>query len=282
MLAIKPLHLPTYVLVDSQKAEQRKIGWTLKWRQKQLLVNKEQYKQAQLLAEENEQWLIERLKRSPIKLVRIDAKVQKDNLEIWAKACEQAQKPLFLRINPAHQQPSNLYPGSWLLKRLADFIVSALLLTILSPVFLGLMAWQTWRFPQQPILTRHWCVGKRGKLFQAYKLAAIGTNNQSFAEQMTCNWQNLPQLLNVLRGEMTLIGPRPWTLSDASRLAYLEEQQQLNALPGITGLPQLTEKLLDLKTVSSTHLAYLNDWSLGKDLEVLLQTVPQLFSGVIN
>lgn len=280
MLATKPPHLPTYVLVAPQKSKQQQIGWTLKWRQKQLLVTKEQYKQSQLRAEENEAWLVERLKRSPVKLVRIDAKVQKGNLEIWAKACEQAQKPLFLRLNPAHQQPSNLYPGSWLLKRLFDFIVSALLITILTPVFLGLIVWQTWRFPNQPVLTQQWCVGKRGKLFQAYKLAAI--NNQSFAQQMTCNWQNLPQLINVLRGEMTLIGPRPWTLSDASRLAHLEEQQQLNALPGITGLPQLTEKLLDLKTVSRTHLAYLNNWSLGKDLEVLLRTVPQLFSGVIN
>ncbi len=282
MLATKPSHQPTYFLVDAQPAEQQQIGWTLKWRQNQLLVNKGQPQQSQLLLKENETWLLERLNCSQVELVRIDPKVQKDNLEIWAKACEQARKPLFLRLNPAHQQPSNLYPGSWLLKRLFDFIVSALLLTVLAPAFLLLVAWQAWRFPQKPVLTRQWCVGKRGRLFQAFKLTTIDSSNQSFTQQMSCNWQNSPQLLNVLRGEMTLIGPRPWVLSDASRLAYLEEQQQLNALPGITGLPQLTEKLLDLKTVSRTHLAYLNNWSLGKDLKVLLQTVPQLFSGVIN
>lgn len=281
MLATKPFNQPTYFLVDAKQAQQQ-IGWTLRWRQNQLLVTKEQSKHSRLLAGENESWLLERLEHSSIKLVRIDAKVQKDNLEIWAKACAQAHKPLFLRLNPAHQQPSNLYPGSWLLKRLFDFIASALLLIVLSPAFLGLIAWQAWRYPQMPVLTRQWCVGKRGKLFQAFKLATLNSSNQSFAQQMSCNWQNFPQLLNVLRGEMTLIGPRPWTLSDASRLAHLEEEQQLNALPGITGLPQLTEKLLDLKTVSRTHLAYLNNWSLGKDLKVLLQTVPQLFSGVIN
>ena len=90
----------------------------------------------------------------------------------------------------------------------------------------------------------------------------------------------LPQLFNVLRGEMSLVGPRPWALYDALRLEE-KGKKRLNALPGITGAWQVTarSKLLDLDAVTNCDLEYLYDWSLVKDLKILMLTVPKVVNG---
>jgi lipopolysaccharide/colanic/teichoic acid biosynthesis glycosyltransferase len=91
----------------------------------------------------------------------------------------------------------------------------------------------------------------------------------------------LPQLINVLRGEMSLVGPRPWALYDAIRFPK-KECSRLNALPGITGAWQISgrSKLFDLETVNYLDLEYLRNWTIQEDLRILVLTIPKVLSGV--
>ncbi len=190
-------------------------------------------------------------------------------MKIWATACKHAQKAIFLRAGTAQKQPY-LYPFRWRLKRTCDFFAAVILLLVLSPVILGLIAWQGVKSPQSPVFIRPWRVGKRGQLFQLLKFDSLATVHHAY-------WQNLPQLFNVLRGEMSLVGARPWTLIEVTYL----QPKQLNTLPGITGLPQI-EATFAIDRISAIHLAYFSSWSLAKDLSILLQTIPRTFFGSIN
>ena len=90
----------------------------------------------------------------------------------------------------------------------------------------------------------------------------------------------LPQLFNVLQGNMSLVGPRPWALYDSVRISP-EQRPRLNALPGITGAwqVQMRSTLLDLNAVNQCDLQYLQQWSLKEDLRFLLLTIPKVLSG---
>jgi exopolysaccharide production protein ExoY len=86
----------------------------------------------------------------------------------------------------------------------------------------------------------------------------------------------LPQLLNVLRGEMSLVGPRPCTRYEFA-LMNAHQKARFQALPGITGLWQVSGKnkttfsqMLDLDTV------YVHRWSMGLDLKIMVHTIPVL------
>jgi lipopolysaccharide/colanic/teichoic acid biosynthesis glycosyltransferase len=89
----------------------------------------------------------------------------------------------------------------------------------------------------------------------------------------------LPQLVNVLRGEMSLVGPRPWALYDALRVSPAL-QHRLKAMPGITGAWQVEARSqqLDLNIVNGRDVTYLKNWSLGQDFLLLLRTVPKVLS----
>ncbi|GAB4235172.1 MAG: hypothetical protein Kow00121_62800 [Elainellaceae cyanobacterium] len=90
----------------------------------------------------------------------------------------------------------------------------------------------------------------------------------------------LPQLFNVLRGEMSLVGPRPWSLCDVLRISR-NQQIRLNALPGITGVWQIKGRshCLDLEAATQLDLEYLRYWSVWKDFKILLLTIPKVVSG---
>jgi len=84
----------------------------------------------------------------------------------------------------------------------------------------------------------------------------------------------------VLRGEMSLVGPRPWALYDVVRISP-ELRQRLNALPGMTGAWQVQDRStqLDISIVNRTDLQYLESWSLRRDFKFLLLTIPKVISG---
>lgn len=89
----------------------------------------------------------------------------------------------------------------------------------------------------------------------------------------------LPQLFNVLRGEMSLVGPRPPVPNEVEKYRF-EHLGRLGAVPGITGLQQVSGRSeLDFKTWVELDIKYIEEQSLLKDIEILAKTIPAvLFS----
>jgi lipopolysaccharide/colanic/teichoic acid biosynthesis glycosyltransferase len=87
----------------------------------------------------------------------------------------------------------------------------------------------------------------------------------------------LPQLLNVLRGEMSLVGPRPQAPNEVA-LYTPYQRRRLAVLPGITGLWQVTARHSpSFDEWVRLDLAYIDGWSLGLDLGILLRTIGAIF-----
>jgi lipopolysaccharide/colanic/teichoic acid biosynthesis glycosyltransferase len=89
----------------------------------------------------------------------------------------------------------------------------------------------------------------------------------------------MPQLWNILRGEMSLVGPRPNTPEEVSQ--YLEwHKQRLQVLPGLTGMWQVSGRsLLSFDETVLLDLYYIENWSLWLDCKILLRTIPTVLSG---
>ncbi len=300
------------ILQESRSLVRERLGvdspiCVLKWRRKQLLVlrSQQQSHPSHLPPLTNERRLIDCLSHSPIRLVRADASLGESGLRFWANACESSHKTLYLRLPAASKLPHKRIGFFWGCKRVLDLSLASLMLVLLSPVLLTIAALIKVSTPG-PILFRQWRVGQRGKLFRVLKFRTMTVNaeqhhHQIMADQAHTNlhkrhddpritplgrWlrkyslDELPQLLNVLLGEMSLVGPRPWALYDAVRIRP-EMLERLNALPGITGAWQIQARshLLDIDMVNDLDLEYLRNWSLTEDLKILLRTVPKVLSG---
>jgi lipopolysaccharide/colanic/teichoic acid biosynthesis glycosyltransferase len=88
----------------------------------------------------------------------------------------------------------------------------------------------------------------------------------------------LPQLLNVLLGQMSLVGPRPLTERDFNRLEDWHKKRYL-VLPGITGLWQVSGRSeLEFDDLVRLDFLYLERWSVFLDLTILIKTVPAVFT----
>ena len=85
----------------------------------------------------------------------------------------------------------------------------------------------------------------------------------------------LPQLFNVLKGEMSLVGPRPLALRDMERISQPHVMRRFSVTPGMTGLWQINGRSnVDFETWVKLDLQYVDRWSLGLDINILLRTLP--------
>ena len=89
----------------------------------------------------------------------------------------------------------------------------------------------------------------------------------------------LPQIINVLRGEMSWVGPRPNTPDEVQQYEPWQ-RKRLSVLPGITGLWQVSGRSdIPFAEMCLLDIFYIEDWSLSLDLRILLQTIPHVIFG---
>ena len=195
---------------------------------------------------------------------------------------------------------------SYMLKRSFDIILSILALILLSPLFLivAILIKTTSRGPIFFVQTR---VGKYGRNFSFYKFRSMYADAEKRKAELLAQNQSadgvifkmkkdpritpiggflrktsideLPQFLNVLFGDMSLVGPRPPVPSEVSQYT-LEDRKRLMVRPGLTCYWQVSGRSdIPFKQQVSLDKEYIRSQSLWKDLVILLRTVPAILSG---
>ncbi|MGM3308137.1 heterocyst development glycosyltransferase HepC [Anabaena sp. WFMT] len=218
---------------------------SLQWRRGQLLVKSPgKLQQPYLPALDNERLLVECLKNSPVMLVTIDPKLGDNALRFWADACKKAQKPIFLRLPSGHQLSTSDNQILRIIQRITDWILAFILLVLISPLMLGLFILIGIQSSELPF-SYEWHIGERGKLFQTIKFCTNTKQNFIPLELWMTKYslENLPMLFNVIKGEMSLLGYRCWSLDDAIKLSLEGQKQHLSKLPGLIKLWQVETKL---------------------------------------
>lgn len=277
---------------------------TLTWEEESLVVTHQAAENSSLPALQNRGWLQDCLVRSEVRRVYLDPTMPEPALSAWAILCETTGKQVYLKVPSTPGLPQSRQHTLWRAKRLADWLVAALLLAILSPL-LFLIAVAIRLDSPGPVLFRQWRVGYQGRLFRICKFRSMVADAEAQHYAVMGNQEGLhklendprvtrvgrwlrklsldelPQLWNVLRGEMSLVGPRPWALYDAVRIEPTL-QGRLQALPGMTGPWQVSTRSneLDFYAVTCRDLAYLQGWSLLKDVGILLMTIPKVLFGI--
>jgi len=189
------------------------------------------------------------------------------------------------------------------IKRAVDFLGALFGLTLTFPILAAAALWIRLDSPG-PAFYSALRVGKKGRKFRCHKLRTMVAEAEAQKEQLRgvnerngpffkiekdprvtrCgHWlrkysvDELPQLVNVLLGEMSLVGPRPHPLDDFERYS-VEHLRRLDVKPGVTGLWQVTARGDPSFEATMTHdLKYIEEWSLRMDLAVLLRTIPAVF-----
>ena len=185
-------------------------------------------------------------------------------------------------------------------KRAIDLVGGAFLAVVLAPVMLAISVWIKLD-SRGPVLFRQRRVGLHGRTFEVRKFRTMVEGAEEELEgllelneirgnafKMTTDprvtragkWlrqtslDELPQLLNVLRGEMSLVGPRPPLPFEVA--AYdVWHRRRLSMRPGMTGLWQVTARREpDFDRWVETDLEYIDSWSIWLDLRIIVRTIP--------
>jgi exopolysaccharide biosynthesis polyprenyl glycosylphosphotransferase len=192
------------------------------------------------------------------------------------------------------------------LKRLIDICCSAALLLALAPVFALVMLLIKLDSPG-PVFFTQQRVGLNQRRFRMVKFRTmvVGADNQqqvlehlNEAEGPVFKIKNdpritrvgavlrrfsideLPQLINVLKGEMSLVGPRPLPVRDVERIDARWHKRRFSIKPGITCLWQVNGRSnIGFNEWVRMDLDYIDKWSLGLDLVILVKTIPAVFKG---
>ncbi len=190
------------------------------------------------------------------------------------------------------------------IKRTFDLVVAAVGLILLSPVMLAI-ALAVRLTSRGPIIYRSVRPGMAGKPFRCLKFRTMREHADQIQDDLESlneksgalfkirhdprltkvgvflrrfSLDELPQLINVVRGEMSLVGPRPLPTRDFERLEDWHKKRYL-VLPGITGLWQVSGRSeLDFDDLVRLDFLYLERWSVMLDLLILLKTIPAVLS----
>jgi len=199
---------------------------------------------------------------------------------------------------------------SWqmICKQLLDFFGALAAVLVVGPVFMIPIAALIKLTSPGPVMFRQQRSGLNGAPFSIYKFRTMNTNAEQFKHELAAmnemsgpvfkvtndpritpigRWlrkfslDELPQLFNVLQGEMSLVGPRPLPVDEVRRFHDLAHRRRLSVKPGLTCLWQVSgrNKISDFKDWVRLDLQYIDNWSIWLDLTILMRTIPVVLLG---
>jgi lipopolysaccharide/colanic/teichoic acid biosynthesis glycosyltransferase len=191
------------------------------------------------------------------------------------------------------------------IKRLLDIALASVAIAV-AALPLALMALAIKLDSKGPIFFKQQRVGRNGELFAMYKFRSMVVDAEALQKKLWSSQETdaplfkvrhdprrtrvgeamrrfsideFPQLLNVLQGHMSIVGPRP-ALPDEVTHYSAYEANRLLAAPGMTGLWQVSGRsLLSFEEMVELDLRYVSGWSLWLDLQVMIRTIPTVISG---
>jgi exopolysaccharide biosynthesis polyprenyl glycosylphosphotransferase len=189
---------------------------------------------------------------------------------------------------------------SIVVKRAIDLVVSGVALVVLAPLF-GTLAALIKRDSPGPVFFAQERVGLNRRRVRVFKFRSmyVGAEEQQPALEAlneaegpvfkmrddprvtpVGRWlrrlslDELPQLLNVLRGDMSLVGPRPLPVRDVDRITVAAHKRRFSVKPGITCLWQVNGREARFQEWVKSDMEYIDNWSLALDAKILLKTIP--------
>ena len=200
------------------------------------------------------------------------------------------------------------YGAKFILKRANDIFLSLILLVLFSP-FTILIYLLIFIKDGGPVIIKQKRVGLHGDHFNMFKFRTMKNASHELRSELEnlnkskgplfkidndpriikglsfireYSLDEIPQLINVLKGEMSIVGPRP-LFDDDTKLFSTSYMRRLNVLPGITGLLQINERnTKEFETWYRYDIEYIENWSLFLDLEIILKTPFAMFSKKIR
>lgn len=175
-----------------------------------------------------------------------------------------------------------------ILKKVFDMSTAAVGGVLTAPVLLICMAIVHKNSPEAPAIFRQTRIGYGGKPFTMYKLRTMTSETDENGELLpdelrqrkwgevfrTLNVDELPQMWNILRGDMSFIGPRPLLPHEMEVMTPKEQAERQSMLPGVTGWEAVNEAKSDSRRrMAEYDLEYVRNWSLGFDLKIAWKTV---------
>lgn len=176
------------------------------------------------------------------------------------------------------------------IKRILDFLIALIVLIVLSPVILivGILVYIKLG---SPIIFKQERPGKDGKIFKMYKFRTMLDSYNKFGEALpdkerltkfgkilrSTSLDELPELINVIKGDMSLVGPRP-LLVEYLELYSDEQKKRHNVRPGITGWAQVNGRnSISWNEKLNLDVEYVKNLSLILDIKILFLTVYKVF-----
>ena len=194
-----------------------------------------------------------------------------------------------------------------LTKQMIDYIGAFTMILILSPL-LVICALSVKLTSQGPIMFRQKRSGINGRPFTMFKFRSMNTNAEQRKHELEAmnemsgpvfkvssdpritpigkilrkySLDELPQLINVLQGSMSLVGPRPLPEDETKRFEDLSHRRRLSVKPGLTCLWQISgrNEIKEFSDWVRLDLEYIDNWSLWLDIKILIRTIPVVFKG---
>jgi exopolysaccharide biosynthesis polyprenyl glycosylphosphotransferase len=204
-----------------------------------------------------------------------------------------------------HYQQGESKPEQRALKRLFDVVASTLALWLLLPIFVGVMLLIKLT-SRGPIFFRQERVGLHGRRFHMLKFRSMVINAEALKKELSARNEltgpvfkmkndprvtrvgrfirkysidELPQLINVLRGDMSVVGPRPPVPAEVARYEAWQ-RRRLSVRPGLTCIWQVSGRnQISFEDWMYLDMQYIDNWSLARDFNLIFRTVPVVITG---